>query len=82
MLPAGMAPASHLLASAHARSRGGDKSSALFFSHQLELTRVPSGPCTPRLPAVEAPSAGAASGLRVTRCPAGWLGAATSRWCN
>ena len=58
--------------------RWGQNSSVLFFSHHLELTRAMSGPCTPWLPEVEAPTAGAASGLRATCCPAGWLGAATT----
>lgn len=58
--------------------RWGQKSSVLFFSRYLELTRVPMGRSTPRLPAVEAPGAGATSGLRAACRPAGRLSAAAT----
>ena len=48
MLPAGGPQPSVSSLCSRSVQRWGQKSSVLFFSRHLELTRVPSGPCTPR----------------------------------
>lgn len=48
------------------------------FLSSLELTRVPSGPCTPRASCGRGSGARTASGLRATCRPAGRLGAAAA----
>ena len=63
-------------ASAHARSRGGDRSHLSYFSLVIWSSReCRQARARPGLPVAEAPGARTTSGLRAACCPARWLGA-------